>query len=184
MALCCSFSVPSTSGATLRNASASSDRRAVIFWVRSSAWSVARKHRIASARIIPSLASWATRASGDRFGGRNSGAHLGDARRHMSRGTVMNSIAAGLLLSAVLALGQGDRVFHFEHTSNVKDMDAIATSIRTIDDISQIRVDDGQQTLTLGGSAEQLKLAEWMFNELDAPQNQSAAVLQFRVQSG
>jgi hypothetical protein len=90
---------------------------------------------------------------------------------------------AGLFLTAALAFGQTDRTFHFEHTGSPRDMHEIATAIRAIAGISQMSTDDAKQTLTLGGTAEQLGLAEWMFNELDAPNPQSEAVRQYKMQS-
>jgi hypothetical protein len=91
---------------------------------------------------------------------------------------------AGLFLTAALAFAQTDRTFHFEHASRVQDMREIATAVRTIADISQLSLDETEQTLALGGTDEQLGLAEWLFSKLDAPNPQSEAVQQYEMQSG
>ena len=92
--------------------------------------------------------------------------------------------SAGFFLTAVIAFAQTDRVFHFEHTSQAPEMGEIATAVRTIADISSVSLDEEKQALTLRGSAEQLTLAEWMFNELDAPNPKSEAVHQYKMPSG
>ncbi|HEY6392918.1 MAG TPA: hypothetical protein VIX89_16675 [Bryobacteraceae bacterium] len=62
-----------------------------------------------------------------------------------------------------------DRVFHFVHTEKLQDMQEIATTVRSIANIPNVSIDSEQRALTLGGTAVQITLAEWLFNNLDKP---------------
>ena len=53
-------------------------------------------------------------------------------------------------------------------------MQEIATAVRTIADIKDVQVDEAAKTMRLGSGPDQLKLAEWMFALLDAPDPASA----------
>jgi hypothetical protein len=59
------------------------------------------------------------------------------------------------------------QVFHFAHTSTEQAANEIATSIRVIGDTKDASVDFPARTLTVNGTADQLKLAEWMFVGMD-----------------
>ena len=65
--------------------------------------------------------------------------------------------------------GNVERVFHFVHTEAIQDMQEIATTVRTISDIRHMSSDPEEKTLTMRGSAVQIALAEWLFNDLDKP---------------
>ena len=80
-----------------------------------------------------------------------------------------------VVLFASAASGQApaeqsvDRVFHFTHTKTTQGVQEIATVMRTIAGIRQLSVDTVTTALALHGSAGQIALAEWLFNELDRP---------------
>jgi hypothetical protein len=85
------------------------------------------------------------------------------------------------LMMASIAWGQNSAVLHYAHTEGTQNMQEIATVVRTIADIREVRVDDAQKTLTLKSGPDQIKLAEWMFAQLDAPATASAAKHEFRM---
>jgi hypothetical protein len=61
----------------------------------------------------------------------------------------------------------------------------IGTTVRTITDIRHMSTDPGQRTLTMRGTAVQIALAEWLFNDLEKPggvlQSQPPSTSQYRV---
>jgi hypothetical protein len=78
-----------------------------------------------------------------------------------------------------------DRVFHFAHTDAVQEMQEVATVVRSIANAPKASIDSAQKTLTLGGTAVQIALAEWLFNNLDKPantrQSQAQSTPEYRV---
>jgi hypothetical protein len=74
-----------------------------------------------------------------------------------------------LIALAAAASAQTTEVFHFEHTPDTKSAQEMATAIRTALDIPQVKVSDDNppSTLTLGGTADQIKAAGWLFTQLD-----------------
>lgn len=74
-----------------------------------------------------------------------------------------------LIALAATASAQTTEVFHFEHTQDTKSAQEMATAIRTALDIAQVKVSDENppSTLTLGGTADQIKAAGWLFTQLD-----------------
>jgi hypothetical protein len=81
------------------------------------------------------------------------------------------SLIGLILVNAGAARAQTNQqqVFHFEHTPDVKSAQELATSIRTVLEIPQVKVSDDNppSTLTVGGTEDQLKAAGWLFTELD-----------------
>ena len=75
------------------------------------------------------------------------------------------------LLFARAACGQEnlDRVFHCTHAETGQDVQEIATVIRLITGIQQVPVDTAKRSLAVHGTASQIDLAEWLFNELNNP---------------
>ena len=87
---------------------------------------------------------------------------------------------AGFLIAAVLAStasGQSstdrgvDRTLHFSHAQTAQEMQEIATAVRSITDIQQAAADTERKLLAVHGSANQVALAEWLFDQLDQPAN-------------
>ena len=69
-----------------------------------------------------------------------------------------------------------DRVFTFSHTDNAQDIRDIYYIILGMSEMRPQTADTEQRILTLRGTAGQIALAEWLFNELDRPANpQSSA---------
>jgi hypothetical protein len=74
-----------------------------------------------------------------------------------------------LIALMATASAQTTEVFHFEHAQDTKSAQEMATAIRTALDIPQAKVSDDNppSTLTLGGTADQIKAAGWLFTQLD-----------------
>ena len=90
----------------------------------------------------------------------------------------MRTKAIGAVIAAVLAsVGSGqspteqslDRVFYFTQAASPQSMQEIVNIIRAMTDIQQASRDNAQRTLALRGTADQIALAEWLFNKLDQP---------------
>ena len=75
-----------------------------------------------------------------------------------------------------------DRVY-YTHAETARDLQEIATAIRTIAQISQTSADAEKMALTLRGTAGQIKLAEWLIGELDVARNQPPFVEQSQDQA-
>ena len=73
------------------------------------------------------------------------------------------------LLYASLALAQDDleRVFHFTHVSSAQSLQEIATIVRTVPAIRDLKVDTAAKTITFRASPEQSTLADWLLVQLD-----------------
>lgn len=80
-------------------------------------------------------------------------------------------LSALAFLMAAIAAAQPtqQQVFHFEHTPDARSAQELATSIRTILEPTLVKLSDDNppSTLTVGGTADQLKAAAWIFTELD-----------------
>jgi hypothetical protein len=90
-----------------------------------------------------------------------------------------------LIALAATANAQTTEVFHFEHTPDTKSAQEMATAIRTVLDIPQAKVadDNPPSTLTLGGTADQIKAAAWLFTQLDqAPP--AASMREYQLPAG
>jgi hypothetical protein len=85
-----------------------------------------------------------------------------------------NTLVVFGLLTASLAAGQNSIVLTFAHTEGEQNMQEIATAVRVIADIKDVSVDTAAKTLKLASGPDPLKLAEWMFGLLDAPDLASA----------
>lgn len=86
----------------------------------------------------------------------------------------ITAIAAIAVLFTGVALAQSrdqqnSRVFYFTANETVQDMNEIATAIRAMDEMDQVSVDASGRSLGVRGTAAQIALAEWLFEELDNP---------------
>ncbi len=72
-----------------------------------------------------------------------------------------------LFVIALFAQENVDRVLHFTQNETNQDMQEVGTLIRATGDIRQASVDAEQRALTLRGTAAQIALGEWLFNQLD-----------------
>src|SRR5262249_27346643 len=83
-----------------------------------------------------------------------------------------------------------DRVFGFSHTETEREFQDVGEVIRAMTDIRQASPDAAHKSLALRGTAVQIALAEWLFNQLDQPvnrpvqQNQNLAVHEYRLSGG
>jgi hypothetical protein len=94
----------------------------------------------------------------------------------------MRSVFAAIGFAvASIASAQNSTVLTFAHTEGKQNMQEIATAIRTVADVKDIQVDEAAKTVKLGSGADQLKLAEWMFGLLDAPDPASAAKYEYQT---
>jgi hypothetical protein len=79
------------------------------------------------------------------------------------------------VLFASVASGQApaqqsvDRVFHFTHVETPQGFQEIATVMRTVGEIRQLSVSMAARALAMRGTADQIAVAAWLFNELDKP---------------
>ncbi len=75
------------------------------------------------------------------------------------------------LVTMACGFGQTSADFHFSKSETERQMQEIATVIRAITDIHNVAVDTGQKLLTVEGTSNQVVLADWLFNQLEKPQN-------------
>ena len=105
------------------------------------------------------------------------------------RTTELGLLVFALVASTATPQAQTARVFQFQHTDTSQKFLEVATLIRTITDIQRVTTDEAEKTLELRGTAEQLALADWLFNQLDQPQlpdphSQNAAAHEYTMASG
>lgn len=90
----------------------------------------------------------------------------------------MHAKVAGFVMIAVFvsaAFGQKpaaqgvDRVFYLIHTETPQQIQEIAVVIRSVADIRQVAVVNEQQAVTVHGTGNQIRMAEWLVNELNRP---------------
>jgi hypothetical protein len=98
-------------------------------------------------------------------------------------GFVISALFASVAPGQTTAQPNLDRVFYFAHTETRQNMQEIATMIRTIADIRQMKVDEAQRSLTLQGTGDQIALAGWLFSQLDQPASgqPTPATLEYRL---
>jgi hypothetical protein len=95
-------------------------------------------------------------------------------------------------MTARQAVGQSaaqsgtDLVLHFAHTGSDTSAQEIATAIRTITEMMGVTTDYGQRSLSVHGTHDQVKLAEWLFVWLDrsTPVPADSAVHQYTLPDG
>jgi len=79
------------------------------------------------------------------------------------------------LLFASVVSGQApaeesvDRVFHFAHVETPQGLQEIVTVLRTVAEIQRIFLCNAPRSVALRGTADQMAVAEWLFNALDKP---------------
>ncbi len=79
------------------------------------------------------------------------------------------------LAAAASAFGQTSaettvqEVLPFAHLSAPRSLNEVATVIRSIGGVRQLRVDASSRTLTVQDTVGQVKLAEWLLGQLDQP---------------
>ena len=102
---------------------------------------------------------------------------------------IVSISCAMTVLFALTAPGQAQttvNVFHFAHTSTEQAANQKATAIRTIGEIKDLTAYYESKTLTVKGTTDQLKLAEWMFVGMDrsVPLPEESAIHEYRLADG
>jgi hypothetical protein len=113
------------------------------------------------------------------------------ARNLLSTITVLATLSL-VATTAWRAAGQSadqagtDLVLHFTHTGSEMSAQEIATAVRTITDMKDVMADFAQRTLTIHGTTDQVKLAEWLFAGLDrsTPVPADSAMHQYSLPGG
>jgi hypothetical protein len=103
--------------------------------------------------------------------------------------TLTGMLIAATVFSATAQTKTADRVFQFQHTDTVQKFMEVATLIHRITGIGRVTTDENEKSLELRGTAEELTLADWLFQQLDQPQlddpnNKSTAVHEYTMDSG
>jgi hypothetical protein len=80
---------------------------------------------------------------------------------------VIAVVFAGAVFGQPATPADVERVFHFTNSGTIQDLQEIATTIRSIGEIRQVSLDTTLRDFTVHGTAEQIALAQWLFNELD-----------------
>ncbi len=83
-----------------------------------------------------------------------------------------STLALAALGIAILHAQRGagpaeERVLSFVHTNTPVGCQEVGNAVRAIADIADARIDTAARTLTLGGPANRIATAEWVFQELD-----------------
>ena len=102
----------------------------------------------------------------------------------------MRFVVAALFVTA--AFGQADsqpveRTFSFVHADTVQSQHEMATLIRAVLEVRDVRLDTDHRTLTVVATASQVTAAEWLLLELDKPANaagQPHASAEFQLDGG
>jgi hypothetical protein len=83
------------------------------------------------------------------------------------------------------------RVFYLTHIDTLRDLQEMSTVVRSMTDVRKLFSYTSQRVITLRGTAAQIALAEWLFKELDKPDQQAvtrstqaAASEEFRPSNG
>jgi type II secretory pathway component GspD/PulD (secretin) len=91
-----------------------------------------------------------------------------------------------VLLSTALfsasAFGQQavTRTYSFTHVENFQELQQMTGLLRTLTSINQITMDSARLSTTMGGTAEQIGITDWLFRQLDQPP-QGPAPLTYNV---
>jgi hypothetical protein len=82
----------------------------------------------------------------------------------------MRSVVIVLIAAAACAVAQenDERVFHFTGGQSVRDMQEIATALRSVYD-RDVSVDTAQRILTVRPAGDPMGAVEWVFQQLDRP---------------
>lgn len=89
--------------------------------------------------------------------------------------------------------GSGDdvvRLFYVMHAETARDVQEVATLVRSMAQIRRLFTYNAPRALALRGTAGQIAMAEWLFHELDRPRNrdtpvqQNPGIREYRVAGG
>lgn len=86
-----------------------------------------------------------------------------------------------ILASVALAQDAESRVFHFHHIAATQDLNEFATLVRTMSEAKSLTADDSHKTMSVSGTPMQIRIAEWLFVELDRRTLPEFATKEFKV---
>ena len=72
-------------------------------------------------------------------------------------------------------------VFHIHHIDNKRDLSEFATIIRVITDISEVKDDATEMTLSVKGTPVQMAIADWLVTEFDQRTLPEFSTTEFKV---
>ena len=78
-------------------------------------------------------------------------------------------LAATLLFSTLALAADREKIFSLAYTENSKQMNEIATVIRSSTEDRTLMVDEGRKTLTTKGTEQQIAITDWLLKQLDVP---------------
>jgi hypothetical protein len=70
------------------------------------------------------------------------------------------------------------RVFYLRHTETIQDFQELVVLVRSITDTRRVFTYSSPRAVATRGTADQIALAEWLFNQLDRPSDQPAVAQQ------
>jgi uncharacterized cupredoxin-like copper-binding protein len=82
---------------------------------------------------------------------------------------LLAALATGALLAGAAFAQTQERTLYFEPTIATQGATEIVNAIRTVTETPQLSIDDAHKSLTLRGTAAQVKMAEWLFEHLNRP---------------
>ena len=89
--------------------------------------------------------------------------------RHQTIGVAIVACCFSMASAQTPAPQNVDRVFHLTQNETARDLQEMATTLRSVVDIRQVASDDTSRTVTVAGTAAQMSMAEWLIHELDVP---------------
>ena len=89
-------------------------------------------------------------------------------------------LMAALLSSAAFGQQAVTRTYSFTSVDGFQDLQQLTGLMRTMSSINQISTDNARLSTTMGGTAEQIGITDWLFRELDQPP-QGPAPLTYNV---
>jgi hypothetical protein len=75
------------------------------------------------------------------------------------------------------------RVFYVMHAETPREIQELATTVRSISGIFRLFTYSASRAMALRGTADQMAIAEWLFNDLDK-QRQNPGAHEYRLASG
>lgn len=64
------------------------------------------------------------------------------------------------------------RLYYVNRATTVQSFQEVATAVRTVVEIRRIVTNNAQRAVAMRGTAEQMAMAEWLFNQMDKPANE------------
>jgi hypothetical protein len=88
---------------------------------------------------------------------------------HRAIGLTIAACCASVAFGQTPAAENVDRVFHLTQNQTVRQINEIATTVRSVAGVQDVTSDDLQKTLTVSTTAYGMAIAEWIIHQLDVP---------------